>query len=64
MEQDKQNMRLIDIFVLSPFFIYSGVIKSNLPKWIRAGLIVTGATTFIYNANNYLKQKSFQKNRL
>jgi hypothetical protein len=50
-----QKIRLVDVFIFSPFMIYAGAKKSNLPKWIRGGLIFFGITTFVYNGNNFLK---------
>jgi len=56
MEMDNvQKIRLIDIFVLAPFMVYAGAVKSNLPVPVRAGLVVSGVATFIYNGNNYIK---------
>jgi len=49
-----QNIRLIDIFVVAPFCFYVATYKT-LPMWVRGGLILLGATTLIYNGNNYLK---------
>lgn len=49
-----QNIRLIDVFVVAPFCLYVATYKT-LPMWVRGGLILLGATTFLYNGNNYLK---------
>jgi hypothetical protein len=49
-----QNIRLIDVFVVAPFCFYVATYKT-LPMWVRGGLILLGATTLIYNGNNYLK---------
>jgi|CXWL01.1.fsa_nt_gi hypothetical protein len=50
-----QKTRLIDVFVLAPFMVYAGSMKSNLPNIIRGGLIFFGITTLIYNGTNYIK---------
>ena len=50
-----QQVRLIDIFVLAPFMVYSGAKKSTLPGFLRLGLVVAGVATLAYNGNNYLK---------
>lgn len=51
-----QDLRLIDVFVVAPFCFYAATFKS-LPNWVRAGLVVLGATTLIYNGRNYLQNK-------
>lgn len=50
-----QSVRLLDVFVLAPFMVYSGMRKSNLPMFFRAGLVMTGVLTGLYNARNYLE---------
>ena len=48
-----QTVRLIDIFALAPFMIWVGATKlKGAPKTI---MIVSGAMTLLYNADNYLK---------
>jgi hypothetical protein len=49
-----QDVRLIDVFVVAPFCFYVATYKT-LPMWVRGGLILLGATTLIFNGNNYLK---------
>lgn len=49
-----QDVRLIDVFVVAPFCFYVATYKS-LPTWVRGGLVVLGASTLIFNGNNYLK---------
>lgn len=49
-----QQVRLLDVFVVAPFCFYAASYKS-LPNSVRAGLVVLGAATLIYNGNNYLK---------
>jgi hypothetical protein len=48
-----QLIRIIDVTVIGPTLIYSGTIKSNLPKFIRFSLVFFGACTIYYNAKNY-----------
>jgi len=49
-----QQVRLLDVFVVAPFCFYVASFKT-LPNSVRAGLMVLGAATLIYNGNNYLK---------
>lgn len=49
-----QQVRLLDVFVVAPFCFYVASYKS-LPNAVRAGLVVLGAATLIFNGNNYLK---------
>ena len=51
-----QDLRLIDVFVVAPFCFYAATFK-YLPNWVRAGLVVLGTTTLIYNGRNYLQNK-------
>jgi hypothetical protein len=51
-----QQVRLLDVFVVSPFCFYAASFKS-LPNHVRIGLGVLGAATLIYNGNNYLKNR-------
>ena len=51
-----QQVRLLDVFVVAPFCFYVASHKS-LSTPIRAGLVVLGASTLLFNANNYLKNK-------
>ncbi len=51
-----QQVRLLDIFVVAPFCFYVASQKS-LSTPIRAGLVALGASTLLFNANNYLKNK-------
>lgn len=51
-----QQVRLLDVFVVSPFLFYVSLNKS-LPSWVRGGLFVLGAATLIYNGNNYIKNQ-------
>jgi hypothetical protein len=49
-----QQVRLLDVFLVAPFCFYVATFKT-LPIPVRAGLVVLGAATLIYNGNNYLK---------
>jgi hypothetical protein len=51
-----QQVRLLDVFVVAPFCFYVATYKT-LPKEVRLGLVVLGASTLIFNANNYLLNK-------
>ena len=53
----KQNMRLIDIFIVSTFLIYSSTLKQN-PNWVKYSLITLGITTLLYNGIDYLYEKN------
>lgn len=53
----KQNMRLIDIIVISPFLIYASTLKNN-PSWVRISLFTLGITTFLYNGIDYIHEKN------
>ena len=48
-----QPVRLADVLVFGPLMIYSGLGK-NPPGWVKAGLIVIGVGTILYNLHNYL----------
>lgn len=51
-----QQVRLLDVFVVAPFCFYVASFKT-LPNSVRAGLVVLGAATLIFNGNNYLKNR-------
>jgi hypothetical protein len=51
-----QNVRLFDVFVIAPLLIYTSTQKS-LPFWLRITLLFLGIMTFLYNGDNYLKNK-------
>jgi len=50
----KQQMRIFDILVYSPFLFWASTKTSN--KIAKYGLITLGVTTIIYNAINYQKE--------
>jgi len=58
-----QSVRLFDMFVLGPFFVCAGARKSDLPGWMRVGLVIGGAGTVAYNGINYLKKRKRLKER-
>lgn len=51
-----QQVRLLDVFVVAPFCFYVASFKT-LPNSVRFGLAILGASTLIYNGNNYLKNR-------
>lgn len=53
----KQQVRLLDVFVVAPFLIYTSTLKGNPSKWVRLSLLVLGVATLVYNGSNYLKEK-------
>lgn len=48
-----QLVRLIDIFIYGPFFIWLGFTRAQR-DWERVLLFFVGATTITYNLRNYL----------
>ena len=51
-----QEIRLLDVFVIAPFLVYTGVrYRQNLPHFVSTSLVVLGVLTAVYNGNNYLK---------
>jgi len=58
--QKSQNIRLLDVFVISPIMIY-GAYKSNMHPALRATLALFGICTIYYNAKNYLINKQNNK---
>jgi hypothetical protein len=51
----KQQVRLIDIFILSPFLIWASTQTQN--STAKYGLLLFAFTTMTYNAYNYIKEK-------
>jgi hypothetical protein len=51
-----QQIRLVDVFLVSPFCLYVASQKS-LSNPIRVGLLFLGFSTLLYNGNNYLKNR-------
>jgi len=54
--QKSQQVRLIDVFIISPILIYAGTQKS-LPTWLRYSLLGIGVATAYYNGKNYIYNK-------
>ena len=50
-----QFIRLCDVFLIGPFIIYAGSLKSTLPDSVKIGLIFIGIITIAYNGKNFLK---------
>lgn len=61
-----QLIRIVDVLILAPFLVYSGTRKSNLPKFFKMGLVVSGVLTGVYNARNYylIQQTERQVNNI
>lgn len=54
MKNKSQEVRLIDVFVIGPLLIYTGVAyKDKLLKILSFSLTIIGAATIIYNGRNY-----------
>jgi hypothetical protein len=53
----KQNVRLLDVFLIAPFIIYAGSKQTN--KSLKYGLYTIGVLTLIYNGINYLENKKY-----
>lgn len=51
-----QTVRLIDIFLLSPFLFYAGSKQDD--KLLKYGLYGMAVATLLYNGINYLNEKS------
>lgn len=57
--QKSQNIRLVDVFVIAPILIYSGVkYRKVLPTWVSVSLVTIGVCTAVYNGKNYLINKT------
>jgi hypothetical protein len=48
-----QAVRLADVFVIGPIMIY-GATKISEPTWLKWALGLFGASTILYNAQNYV----------
>lgn len=58
--QKGQKIRIIDVFVIAPICIYAGF-RKELPIWLRASLIIIGASTAYYNAKNFYVNKKLEQ---
>lgn len=52
---DKQNVRLIDVFIISPFLFWASTKTDN--KIAKYSLVTLGIATLMYNGYNYLKNR-------
>lgn len=57
-----QIIRVADVLVIGPSMLYAGFEK-KMPSWLKSLMILIGAGTIVYNANNYLMIEKM-KNRL
>lgn len=57
---NKQNVRLLDVFVVAPFLIYTSTLKHS-PSWVRASLLFLGMATLGYNGYHFLEEKKKEK---
>jgi hypothetical protein len=53
----KQNVRLLDVFVLAPFLWYAGTKQTD--NTLKYGLYLVATLTFLYNGINYLENKKY-----
>ena len=47
-----QWIRLADVMIIGPGMIYSAM-RQKPPAWLKAGLIIAGIGTVLYNVNNF-----------
>lgn len=57
---NKQQVRLIDVFILAPFLFYASSKTSD--RTVKYGLMVAGLLTFVYNGTNYIFESKSQEN--
>lgn len=51
-----QGVRLFDVFLLGPALIWLGACANrDLRPWEKAGLVIVGAGTILYNGANFLQ---------
>lgn len=48
-----QWIRLADVFIIAPGMIYTAL-QQKPPPWLRAGMIIAGVGTLLYNLNNFV----------
>ena len=51
----RQNVRLLDVFVVAPFLLYTATLKHS-PTWVRASLLFIGFATIGYNGYHLLDE--------
>ena len=47
-----QWIRLADVMIIGPGMIYTAM-RTQPPAWLRAGMIIAGVGTLLYNLNNF-----------
>jgi hypothetical protein len=57
MVDKSQEIRLIDVFIISPFLIYYGLKAGRIPQTAKDIMVVLGILTGIYNGKNYLENR-------
>jgi hypothetical protein len=57
--QKSQTVRVFDVLVLGPFMVYAAS-RLRMGKGARAFLAFAGVATVLYNARNYLLNRSVQ----
>lgn len=58
-----QAVRLVDVFVLGPFMMWVGIRARGIPDPARAIMIMSGASTVVFNGANYLRLRDQAKRR-
>ena len=56
-DEKTQEIRLLDIFGLSPFMIWFGATAVGVPQWAKIVMIISGILTAWYNGRNYLRKR-------
>ena len=56
--QKSQVVRLYEVFLLAPFLMYIGYKAKGISNLERNAIYLIGVGTLVYNARNYLKNKS------
>ena len=55
-----QTVRMADVFVFGPLMLMAAFDRKP-PKWLRAGMIIVGVGTILYNLANYLEVEKRQR---
>lgn len=56
-DEKTQEIRLVDIFLLSPFMVWFGITATNVPQWTKFVMVISGILTAWYNGRNYLRKR-------
>lgn len=48
------GLQLVDVFILGPLMIWTGVNAKQIPFWVQGAMVFFGITTVWYNGVNYL----------